>query len=191
MATLILASTSEWRLQLLRDAGVDASAVDPAVDEHKIVGGSPTETAELRAQAKTRAVAKTHPNAWVLGADQVIHLDGETIGKPENDDVWRTRLRALRGRTHDLTTAIALWDCRSMEVCAVTTKVRFRADLSDRELDDYIGTGEAKGCAGGYMVERRGAWLVESVEGDWLNVVGLPVLTVIGLLRSRGMTVPA
>jgi septum formation protein len=190
MATLILASTSEWRLQLLRDAGVDASAVDPAVDERKIIGETPTETAELRAEAKTRSVVNTHPDSWVLGADQVIHLDGEAIGKPENHDVWRKRLQAMRGRTHDLTTAIALWDGRSMEVCAVTSKVRFRADVSDRELEDYIGTGEAKGCAGGYMVERRGAWLVESVEGDWLNVVGLPVLTVIGLLRSRGMTVP-
>ena len=189
MATLVLASTSKWRLQLLRDAGIDATAVDPSVEEANWVGATPVETAELRARAKAEAVAKRYPEAWVLGADQVIHLDGETIGKPENETVWQNRLRAMRGRTHALTTAIALWDGRAMEVQAVTTHVRFRSDISDAELEAYIACGEAKGCAGGYMVERRGAWLVESIEGDWLNVVGLPVLTVVGLLRARGMTV--
>jgi len=176
-------------LQLLRDAGIDVEAVDPGVEEAELVGATPVETAEIRANAKAAAVAKRFPDAWVLGADQVIHLDGETIGKPENEAVWRQRLLSMRGRTHALTTAIALWDGRHMEIQAVTTGVRFRSDITDAELDAYIACGEAKGCAGGYMVERRGAWLVESIEGDWLNVVGLPVLTVVGMLRARGMTV--
>jgi len=190
MSTLVLASTSKWRLQLLKDAGIDAQAVDPAVEEHALVGATPVETAEIRARAKAMAVAKRFPDAWILGADQVIHLDGETIGKPGNESIWRERLRSMRGRTHALTTAIALWDGRDVEIQAVTTHVRFRNDITDAELDAYIASGEAKGCAGGYMVERRGAWLVESIDGDWLNVVGLPVLTVVGLLRARGMTVP-
>jgi len=190
MRALVLASTSEWRLQLLRDAGIQAMAIGSQVDESQWVGETPIQTAELRARAKAEAVVAGNPEFWVLGADQVIHLDGETIGKPESDDVWRQRLQAMRGRTHDLTTAVALWDSEKWEVRAVTTRVRFRADLTDAEIDAYIKSGEARGCAGGYMVERRGAWLVESIEGDWSNVVGLPVLTVVGMLRDRGMTVP-
>jgi len=191
MRALVLASTSEWRLQLLRDAGIQAMAIGSAVDEAQWVGDTPIQTAELRARAKAEAVAAGNPDLWVLGADQVIHLDGETIGKPENDDIWRARLKAMRGRTHDLTTAVALWDSETWDVQAVTTRVRFRADVTDAELDTYIESGEARGCAGGYMVERRGAWLVESIEGDWSNVVGLPILTVVGMLRARGVTVPA
>ena len=76
------------------------------------------------------------------------------------------------------------------EAFHVTTAVRFRADVSDEEIRQYIRHGEASGCAGGYMVERRGAWLVESVDGDWLNVVGLPVLAVVGRLRARGWRMP-
>ncbi len=190
MSRLILASTSKWRLQLLHDAGIDAEAVPPEVDEGALVGSTPSETAEMRARAKTLAVSQRFSDAWVLGADQVIHLDGLTIGKPENASVWLERLRSMRGRTHALTTAIALWDGRRMETLAVTTDVRFRSDVTDEEFKTYIDSGEAKGCAGGYMVERRGAWLVESINGDWLNVVGLPVLSVVGMLRARGMTVP-
>ena len=69
---------------------------------------------------------------------------------------------------------------------SVTTLVTMRADISDEEIDSYIELGEARGCAGGYMVERRGAWLIESIDGDWLNVVGLPVLHVVSRLRDRG-----
>ena len=190
MKTLVLASTSKWRAQLLRDAGVEVDCVSPAVDEASILGTGPVETARLRAEAKAVAVAARRPGELVLGADQVIHLDGETIGKPPNDAVWRSRLLAMRGRPHELTTAVALVGDGSVEVKAVTTLVHFRADVSDQEIETYIGSGEARGCAGGYMVERRGAWLVDSIEGDWLNVVGLPVLSVVGMLRARGWRLP-
>ena len=190
MTGLVLASSSKWRLQLMHEAGIPAEAVDSGVDESAVVGESPIETAELRAIAKARAVAERRPDSWVLGADQVIHLDGETIGKPPSDAVWRERLQRMRGRGHALSTAVALWDGSVMEVKTVTTMVHFRADLTDREIDAYIACGEARGCAGGYMVERRGAWLVDSIDGDWLNVVGLPMLTVVSMLRSRGWRVP-
>ncbi|MGB0640356.1 MAG: Maf family protein [Myxococcota bacterium] len=186
MSRLILASTSTWRRQLLADAGIDCEAVDPDVSESEIVGDSPIDTARRRAEAKALAVIRPHADTIVLGADQVIDLDGETIGKPTDDVVWKERLMSLRGRSHDLTTAVALVDAHGSEVFHVTTKVRFRGDLSDEELDAYIASREAKGCAGGYMVERTGAWLVESIDGDWLNVLGLPVLKLIGRLRARG-----
>jgi septum formation protein len=186
MRGLILASTSTWRRQLLLDAGIECDAVAPDVAESEIVGESPIDTARRRAKAKALAVVRPHADTIVVGADQVIDLDGETIGKPENDVVWKARLMALRGRSHDLTTAVALVDGQGTEVFHVTTKVLFRSDLTDAELDAYIASREAKGCAGGYMVERTGAWLVESIDGDWLNVLGLPVLELIGRLRARG-----
>lgn len=186
MKQLVLASTSKWRKQLLDEAGLFAVSVDPEVDESTIVGENAIATAQLRAAAKATAVFNHHPNAVVLGADQVIHLDGETIGKPSSDVQWKYRLQSMRGRTHLLTTAVAMIADDETEAFEVTTRVRMRADITDAEIDAYIALGEARGCAGGYMVERRGAWLIEVVEGDWLNVIGLPVLHVVTKLRERG-----
>ena len=190
MKPVVLASTSQWRRQILADAGVDAAAVDPGVDESLLVGNGPVETAQIRAAAKARAGANLRPDALVIGADQVVHMDGEAIGKPVDQADWYARLASMRGRSHQLTTAVALVDEADEEAFHVTTAVRFRADVSDEEIRQYIRHGEASGCAGGYMVERRGAWLVESVDGDWLNVVGLPVLAVVGRLRARGWRMP-
>ena len=186
MKQLVLASTSKWRKQLLDEAGLFAEPVDPMVDESKIVGDNAIATARLRAQAKAMSVSKNHPDAVVLGADQVIHLDGETIGKPTSDAQWKRRLESMRGRTHLLTTAVFICADGESESFEVTTQVRMRADITDAEIDAYIALGEARGCAGGYMVERRGAWFIEAVDGDWLNVVGLPVLHVVTKLRERG-----
>jgi septum formation protein len=190
MGRLILASTSSWRRQLLESAGISCEIAAPDVCESDIVGTDPVDTARRRAEAKARAVYRANSGALVVGADQVIHLNGESIGKPEDDETWKARLQQLRGRTHGLTTAVALVDENGAEVFHVDTNVRFRSDITDAELDLYIASGEASGCAGGYMVERKGAWLVESIDGDWLNVVGLPVLQLIGRLRARGWRLP-
>lgn len=187
MKRLLLASTSPWRLALLRDAGISCEAVSPEVDEEAITSADPVRLAVARACAKALAVARRHTDALVIGADQVAHLDGAPFGKPADASEWRARLRALRGRAHLLSTGVALAEGEDVETFVVTSTVRFRADLSDQELDLYVALGEAAGCAGGYQVERRGAWLVESVEGDWWNVIGLPVLPLIGRLRARGL----
>lgn len=185
--TVVLASSSPWRQRILLDAGIRCMAVASGVNESGIVGDSPREIAHLRAEAKARAVAERFPNALIIGADQVVHLDGEPIGKPRSEADWMLRLRAFRGRTHLLTTAVALvGGTAPPEVFAVDTRVRFRADVSDVELRAYIDHGEARGCAGGYMVEQRGVWLIEAIDGDWTNVVGLPVFELIGRLRRRG-----
>ena len=184
---VVLASSSAWRRAILSSAGVRCIAAASRVDESKIGGSTPVEVARARALAKARCVAADHPGALVIGADQVVHLDGEVIGKPRGDDDWLARLRAFRGRTHSLTTAVALLTLgEPEEVFEVHSAVRFRADVGDAELQAYIEHGEARGCAGGYMVEKRGAWLIEAVEGDWTNVVGLPVFEVITRLRARG-----
>jgi septum formation protein len=184
---VVLASGSRWRRGLLADAGIPCDAVAPDVDEGLILGESPVVTARLRARAKASAVAAGHPGALVVGADQVVHLDGERFDKPVDAADQLRMLRALRGRTHDLTTAVCcVGPGAASTAFEVTSRVRFRADVTDTELDAYVATGEAAGCAGGYMVERRGAWLVAAVDGDWTNVVGLPVFALIDHLRGRG-----
>jgi septum formation protein len=187
---IVLASSSRWRASLLEDAGLSCECVDPQVNESAIVGKEPVHTARLRAEAKAAWVATRRPDALVIGADQVIHLDGETIGKPLDDADHLRRLQQLRGRAHQLTTAVALIGAGPAETFSVDTRVHFRADPTDDELRSYVAGAEARGCAGGYMVEKKGAWLVERIEGDWLNVVGLPVLELISRLRARGWRMP-
>ena len=183
---LLLASASPWRLALLRDAGIPCDALPADVDEAALVAADPVATAALRARAKAEAVARLAPDAWVLGADQVAHLDGEAFGKPVSPDDHRRRLRQLRGRTHRLSTAICLIADGARSERVAHTDLTFRADLSDDELDAYVATGEGSGCAGGYRAERLGAQLIARVDGDWSNVIGLPLPEVIGLLRGLG-----
>jgi septum formation protein len=187
---VVLASSSRWRATLLEQAGLSCEVVAPGVDEAAITADTPVQTAICRAIAKAERVAQAHPDAVVLGADQVIHLDGQTIGKPVDAADWLARLQELRGRSHQLTTAVAIVQGGEVEHFHVDTLVRFRSDLTDAELRAYVAHGEAQGCAGGYMVEKRGAWLVERIDGDWLNVIGLPVLELITRLRARGWRMP-
>lgn len=183
---LILASTSKWRRGILEAAGIPCVSVAPEVEEAGIVGMSPPDTAHLRALAKAQDVAARYPGRWVMGADQVVHLDGASIGKPQDEHDWFARLSAFRGRTHQLTTAVVLVNDGIVDAFAVDSRVRFRADIEASDLKNYIRFGEAAGCAGGYMVEGRGAWLVASVDGDWTNVVGLPIFAVVEHLRRHG-----
>ena len=184
---LILASTSAWRRKLLKDAGLACIVFDSGVDESAILDDDPIEMAVKRARAKADAVREQHRTGIVLGADQVVHWSGEVFGKPHSPEVWLRQLKRLRGKKHRLTTAVVLLhpDGRS-ETLRVHSGVVFRSDTTDVELQSYVQYGEAGGCAGGYMVERRGAWLIERVEGDWQNVIGLPILEIIGVLRRWG-----
>ena len=176
---------------MLKDAGIEAEGVAPDVDETTIEGAIPEETARHRAVAKAVEVSRRRPDALVIGADQVAHLDGEAFGKPTSTDDWRARLRALRGRTHTLTTAVALAEDGALaDSFSIDTGVAIRGDLTDDEIEGYIATGEGAACAGGYMAEKRGAWIVESIEGDWQNVIGLPLLPLLARLRARGYRLP-
>jgi septum formation protein len=188
---ILLASTSTWRLQLLKEAGIACMPVDPGVDEALIQRSDPVELALARACAKAAAVSRRWPDEWVVGADQVAHLDGMSFGKPVDRAAWRRQLFALRGRTHSLTTGVSIEGPEISRHFHVSTQVVFRSDIEDAEIEAYIDLGEAQGCAGGYMVERRGAWLVERCEGDWCNVIGLPVLSLIGELRGLGWRLSA
>lgn len=188
---VVLASGSAWRRGLLASTGLRVLAVEPGVDEATIQRADPVELALARAEAKARAVARSHPGALVVGADQVVHLDGRAFGKPVDPADHLEMLRLLRGRVHRLSTGVCLIaPGGAEETFAAHSEVRVRADATDAELSAYVGSGEASGCAGGYMVEGRGAWLVEHVSGEWNNVIGLPIGALLERLRGRGWRLP-
>ena len=198
---IILASTSPYRLQLLRDIGLEVQAEGSLVDEKSIVADTPVHTAIARAKAKAFDVYARFPHSIVIGADQVCYLQNDIMGKPESEAQWLSRLQQMREQPHYLSTAVVLcypsrYSIPSMPSEAIpenhrcfveTTKVFFRRDLSDDVLRQYVQIGEAKNCAGGYMMEKQGAWLIEKIEGDWQNVIGLPIFPLTKHLRELGI----
>ena len=150
------------------------------VDEE--TAGDPAAVAEVNARRKATAL----PGDLVLGADTVVALDGVIYGKPADEAQAREYLGALNGRTHEVVGAIALAERGEVVATAVeTTRVTFRRRTDD-EIAAYVATGEWVGRAGGYAIqEEGGSFMVERIEGDYLNVVGLPLERLKGLLATR------
>jgi septum formation protein len=166
---LVLASRSPQRRAILEQLGVDFTVAPADVDEE--TAGEPRHVVVENALRKARAVAGER----VLGADTEVVLDGHVFGKPADEAEAETLLRRLSGRTHEVWGGIALRSGDGAERTASdVTRVRFRR-LEEPALRWYIASGEWRGRAGGYAVQGRGAALVDSVEGDFWNVVGLPV----------------
>jgi septum formation protein len=196
MPELFLASTSPHRRRLLADAGLAVTCEGPGVDERAVAIADPVRLARALALQKARAVLARHPQAWVIGADQVADdlgpsgrvddFGGPPFGKPADPADHLARLRALVGRKHALVTGFCIVGPRSEHVDHEITVMHVRADLEDDELRAYVATGEGSGCAGGYAAEGRGIFLFDRIDGDWTNVIGLPVLRVIGVLRELG-----
>lgn len=193
MERVWLASTSPWRRRLLEAAGVRVGIEAPGVDERAVTLPDPVALARDLARRKALAVADRHPGDWVIGSDQVGFDPevGEPFGKPDDPEDHLRRLRALVGRPHVLVTGVALVRRGAdggveEEVFDQRTTLHVRADLGEDELTAYVATGEGSHCAGGYAVEGLGAFLFERIDGDWFNVVGLPLLPLMSALRRRG-----
>lgn len=190
---LILASASPRRRELLARLGVPFDVRPSAVEETLVPGTSAPALAAALARAKVRDVADRlgaagEEPALVLGADTLVVLDGRPLGKPATRDDARAMLRALRGRGHEVVTAVVLLDASSGRETAetVTSRVIMRA-YSEREIDAYVATGEPDDKAGAYAVQGAGGRLVTRVEGCYTNVVGLPLGTTARLLRAFGL----
>jgi septum formation protein len=183
---LRLASTSAARRALLGSLGVDFVAEAPGVDEDVPAGMSVAEAVVLLARRKAEAVAARWPGDVVLGADQLVSLDGEALGKASNPEEALRQLKRVAGRTHDILTGVALVgpgvDETALDVARLTV-----APLGDDALRAYVATGEWEGCAGSYRVEGQGQWLFTAIEGDRTSVQGLPLLVVTRLLRQAGL----
>lgn len=169
---LILASRSPQRRAILEQLGIPFSVVVPGVDE--LEQGPADEVAVVNARRKAEAVAALHPDALVLGADTVVCLEGMLYGKPSGAEEAGEMLRALSGHRHEVIGGLCLTGGGRTLTIAARTAVRFRK-LSEELIGWYVESGEWRERAGGYAIQGRGAALVAEIDGDYLNVVGLPV----------------
>lgn len=172
---LILASGSPRRKGLLARTGRPFRIIVSDADEIETADVSPTEVAMRNARAKALAVAATMPaNATVIGADTIVVLDGRIFGKPADKTDARRMLGELSGRTHQVITGVCLVRNGQTEAFAETTDVRFK-EISAEDIAAYVATGEPLDKGGAYGIQGRGGAFVDSVDGDYDNVVGLPV----------------
>jgi septum formation protein len=169
---LLLASRSPQRRAILQQLGVRFSVLVPETEE--LLEGEPEEAASENARRKALAIARVHRDAPVLGVDTVVCIDRRIYGKPRDPEQARETLSALSGRTHAVISGLCLLGPEDSHTTAVTTLVEFRA-LDERLVEWYVATGEWRDRAGGYAIQGRGAALVKAIEGDYFNVVGLPV----------------
>jgi septum formation protein len=174
---LILASRSPQRRAILEQIGADFEVVVSDADE--LTDGPPEEVALENAYRKAAAVGPTG-GAPVLGVDTVVALGARIYGKPADRSAAGETLRALSGRRHAVVSGLCLIDGERVRTAAARTAVDFRA-LSETMIDRYLDCGEWRERAGGYAIQGRGALLVRAIEGDYLNVVGLPVAALIDL----------
>ena len=178
MSRLVLASRSPQRRAILEQLGVEFSVEVPTVDE--LESGPPHEVALENAYRKASAIAGGSASAPVLGVDTVVALGARIYGKPGDPDEARATLTALAGRRHAVISGVCLIAGGRARSAAAHTWVQFRA-LEPRLVDWYVASGEWRERAGGYAIQGRGAALVAAIEGDYLNVVGLPVATLLDL----------
>jgi septum formation protein len=183
---LILASASPRRRELLARVGVAFDVEPAAVDETAAAGEGAIAYAVRVAADKAGAVAAAHPSRWVLAADTVVEIDGDILGKPEDDADARRMIARLAGRVHRVTTAFAIRGPGGVaRAGAVTSDVSMRA-ATGAELDGYVASGEWRGKAGGYAVQGIAAALVDRVDGSITNVIGLPLAEVVVALAEVG-----
>jgi septum formation protein len=181
---LLLASTSPQRRAILHQLGIPFDAVAPDYEEHDPPEADAEELVTGHALGKARSVIDAADGRPVLGVDTTVVLDGRIYGKPTSAGDAERMLDELSGRTHAVISGLCLATPAWEVVSAVATRVTFRA-LTPRELGWYVASGEWEGRAGAYAIQGRGGALVERVEGDYLNVVGLPATLLVDLLAER------
>ncbi len=171
----------------MRQVGLQFEVEPSDADESLPMGTAAAQSARLLALKKAQQVAAGRSEGLVIGADTVVVVDGEVLGKPSGPDEAREMIRRLSGREHQVITGIAVVDAATADSRSdsVSTDVRF-APLSDQVIDRYVATGEPMDKAGGYGIQGYAALLVESIRGDYNNVVGLPVRRLAELLGEFG-----
>jgi septum formation protein len=181
---LVLASRSPQRRAILTQLGLPFRVAEPAYEERPLPL-PPEQLVQAYSQGKARSVAVLAGDGPVLGVDTEVAVDGRVYGKPSDEDAARTMLAELAGREHLVVSGLTLVRADGAEQTGLSvTAVRFRA-LDAEEIAEYVAAGEWQGRAGGYAIQGRGAALVERIEGDYSNVVGLPVALLIRFLRAR------
>ncbi len=192
---IILASGSEIRQTLLRNANIPFESVLPRVDEEMIKmslqaeEAHPRDIADALAEAKARKVSQKNPGKLVIGCDQVLDFDGQVLSKPESPDEARAQLKAMRGKTHRLLSAAVIYkDAEPLWRHVGVVRLTMR-DFSDAYLDDYVDRNwdSIRWSVGAYKIEEEGIRLMARTEGDYFTILGLPMVELVNYLIVRGV----
>ncbi|MGB5831521.1 MAG: nucleoside triphosphate pyrophosphatase [Thiohalocapsa sp.] len=191
--SLVLASTSPFRRELLARLGLDFETASPNIDERRLPGETAQSLVLRLAEAKARAVASSYPNALIIGSDQVASIGGAMLGKPGTRECAIAQLSQASGRTAQICTGLCLFDTASgrIQVCCEPYKVRFRI-LSATQIEAYVDREQPFNCAGSFKSEGLGIALFERLEGSDPNaLIGLPLIRLIDMLATAGVDVLA
>lgn len=189
MQTLILASSSPRRKELLQNLRLTFQISSSDVDESFDPGLTPSEVVMELAERKAKAVFRQYPDAYVIGSDTVVVADEQILGKPKNKAEAVQTLRMLSGRQHDVYTGVAILFSTGSVRFFEKTEVSFW-ELTDEEINLYVESGEPFDKAGAYGIQGLGSMLVKKINGDYFAVVGLPVSRTVRELRNAGYQLP-
>ncbi len=186
---IVLASASPRRQELLKNMGIRDFEVLPSLHEPPLdLNLQPGPAVEEIALGKARDAAARRPGSLVIAADTLVFLDGSPLGKPASESEAAGMLRRLSGRRHEVITGLAVISAGRESTEHALTYVKFR-ELSEAEIDWYVSTGEPMDKAGAYGIQGLGGLLIEGLEGDYFNVVGLPVAKLALMLKGAGLDV--
>jgi septum formation protein len=183
---LFLASSSPRRAEILRTVGWPFEVVNGGTDETRQAGEGAVDYVKRLARAKAEAAAQRLSSGLVLGADTVVVIAGEILGQPRDDQDARRMLNLLRGKWHEVLTGVALVRVGEGGQCRVEreiTRVRFKS-MSEEEIEWYVRTGEPMGKAGAYAIQGHAALFIEEIQGDYFNIVGLPIRLVYEMSKT-------
>jgi septum formation protein len=183
---LVLASASPRRQELLRNAGIVFEVLPSHIPEDPLPGEAAKDCAERLAREKALAVARQRPHDNVLGADTVVVVDGQLLGKPSDAADAARMLHMLSAREHQVITGVCLVVNGQPSVASETTLVTV-SEIADQDIADYVASGEPMDKAGAYAIQGIASRWIPRIEGDYSNVVGLPVALVYGMLRQAGV----
>lgn len=185
--SLILASASPRRAELLRNAGIEFAVQPPNISEDPRPGEDPATLARRLALEKAREIFRKNPGKFVLSADTVVVIDGQMLAKPQDADDAVRMLSLLSGRTHEVITGVCLTGPENVQdVRAENTRVTFNR-IEEAEIREYVATGDPMDKAGGYGIQGMASRWIPKIEGDYFNVVGLPVALVWKMFREHGV----
>ena len=185
---LILASNSPRRRYLLEKAGLKFSIIPSRLDESSVTLSSPESYVKSLAVAKAEDISDRYPDSWIIGADTIVFIDNIIMGKPASRDEAFTMLKSLSAKTHQVLTGYCICHKATGHLFSecVTTDVSFK-NLSEKEIEWYIDSGEPFDKAGAYAIQGIGTVLVKRINGSYTNVVGLPVCEVLEYLTKNGI----
>jgi septum formation protein len=188
MKKIILASKSPRRKQILEQIGLGFEVAVSDFDETQIKFKTPQEMVKKLSLEKAKIIAQKNPDAIVIGADTDVVLDNEILGKPKSKQDAVRILKLLSGKVHKVVTGFTVISGKKSITKHVTSKVKFKK-LSEAEIKAYVATGEPMDKAGGYGIQERGGLFIESIMGDYFNVVGLPIFAVSKALKEFGIDI--